>query len=90
MGARLYFGGDAEHAGMLEAIGVFEVVEGFVEHEIRFALNPGQTFLQTQIQRIQTFIESLEVALVAGRIGRIDSTEVGSHFRRDYASIDRR
>ncbi len=85
----LYFGGDAEYASMLKAIGVFEVVEGFVEHEVWLVCDPGQPRLQAQVQRIQSLIERLEVALIARRIVRVGSAQVGGHFCSDHSGISR-
>lgn len=39
---RLYLGQHAEHAGVLEAVGSLEIVEGLVENEVRLALQGGQ------------------------------------------------
>ncbi|MNL29478.1 hypothetical protein D3C87_1511610 [compost metagenome] len=89
LGARLYLRRDAEYARMLEAVGVLEVVESLVEHEVRFAFNACQAFFQASVESIQTLIERLEVALVACCVGRIGSAEVSSHFRGDDPGVDR-
>ncbi|MCY1172177.1 hypothetical protein D9M73_123080 [compost metagenome] len=75
---------------MLEAVGVFEVIERFVEHEVRLALNIGQALLQARIQRIETLVEGLQVALIAHGIVRIGGTQVSRHFRGDDPGVDRR
>ena len=88
--ARLHFGGHAEHASVFQAVSIFEIVEGFVEYEIRLAFNAGQTLLQPRVQRIETLIEGLGVALIAFGVGRIGSAEVGSHFPGNDSGVDRR
>jgi len=80
LSARLHFRRDAEHAGVFQAVGVFEVVEGFVEDEVGFAFNTGQAFLQTLIQCIQTLIERFGIALIALGIGRVGGAQVSGHF----------
>ncbi|MCY1177976.1 hypothetical protein D9M73_183070 [compost metagenome] len=87
---RLHLGCHAEHARVLQAIFSFKIVEGFVEDEVRLAGNTGHARLDTPIQRIQAFIEGLQVALIASRIGRVDLGQVSCHFCRDYSRIDRR
>ncbi|MCY1415034.1 hypothetical protein D9M71_305020 [compost metagenome] len=88
--ARLHLGGHAEHPGVLQAILGLEVVERFVEHEVRLAGDSGDPRLDPPIQGVQAFVEGLQVALVARRIGRIDLSQVRSHFRRDYPRVGRR
>ncbi|MNY15523.1 hypothetical protein D3C86_1487410 [compost metagenome] len=90
LGTGLHFGRDAEHTHVLEAVGVFEVVEGFVENEVGLALNIGQAFLQARIQRIETLVEGFQIALIARGIVRIGGTQVSGHFRGDDPGVDRR
>ena len=88
--ARLHFGGHAEHASMFQAVRLFEVIKGFVEHEVRFAINTRQTLLQARIQRVQAFFEGFGIALIMLGIGRVGGAEVGRHPCGDHARIDGR
>jgi homoserine kinase type II len=90
LGTRLHFGGDAEHTSVLEAVSVFEVVERFMEHKVRFACDTRQPRLQAQVQRVETVIKCFEIALIARRVVRIDRAQVRGHFRCDHPSVDRR
>ncbi|MNF14248.1 hypothetical protein D3C80_2163920 [compost metagenome] len=60
-----------------------------MKYEVGLIGNTRYPRLDPPIQRIQTVVESLEVALIARRIGRVSLSQVSSHFRRDYPRVDR-
>ena len=88
-GAGLHFAGDAEHAGMFKAIGGLEVVEGFMEDEIRLALHARQARLEALIESRQTLAERLHIGLVTRGVGWVGGAQVGGHAHGDHPRIGR-
>ena len=68
LGSRLHLGGHAEHPGMLEPVGILEVIEGLMEDKVGLTRHSRQTRLQARIQGIEPGVEGRHIALVAHRV----------------------
>ena len=88
-GAGLHFAGDAEHAGMFEAIGGLEIIEGFMEDEIGLALHTRQARLDALIESCQALAERLHIGLVTRGVGWVGGAQVGGHAHGDHPRIGR-
>ena len=60
-----------------------------MEYKERLVGNPRQTCFQARIQGVQTLIESRQIRLIPGSVGRVFLTQVSRHFGRDHTGVGR-
>ena len=85
----LHFAGHAEYAGMTQAVGGLEIVEGLVEDEERLVGDLGHARLESGIELVEATLERRQIVLVAGGVGRVGGSQVGGHASGDQPGVGR-